>query len=80
MSRIFMPGGWISGTRKSNKISRDGVFADHGRTAVDSWFALSVRIGVPVPTAVFIIFHCLELSLDFGFSLGAVFVKHVEGV
>jgi hypothetical protein len=29
MSRIFMPAGWISGTRKSNDISQDGVFAEH---------------------------------------------------
>jgi hypothetical protein len=30
MSRIFMPAGWVSGSRKSNRISQDGVFAEHG--------------------------------------------------
>jgi len=29
MSRICMPAEWISRTRKSNKISQDGVFAEH---------------------------------------------------
>jgi hypothetical protein len=29
MSRIFVPAGWISGTRKSNDISQDGVFAEN---------------------------------------------------
>ncbi len=37
MSRIFMPAGWISGTRKSNKISQDGVFADNDSEKRTSW-------------------------------------------
>jgi hypothetical protein len=37
MSRIFMPAGWISGTRKSNEIGQDGVFADHGYFVSSSW-------------------------------------------
>ena len=33
MSRIFMPEAWIPETHKSNEISSDGVFAEHGTPA-----------------------------------------------